>query len=149
VPQRIILDFGTPLTVLDGKTIAFCEGWAFRGNKVFLGDEASNLPNIRNVFRYTLEAGKITKFKDDKGITVPPIGTIDLEKGILTVDGLKADDLTTVNIDMIPLSNDIAPKRNQLLSIDVDRVSVTGEIDTIATGGSSLTIDYKPFSRER
>jgi hypothetical protein len=149
VPQRIILDFGTPLTVLDGKTIAFSQGWTFRGNKVFLGDEASNNPNIRNVFQYTLQAGQVTKFKDDKGITVPPIGTIDLEKGIMTLDGLKADDLTTVNIDMIPLSNDIAPKRNQLLLIDVTRVSVTGEIDTIATGGSSLTIDYKPFSRER
>ena len=152
VPKRIILDFGTPLTVVDGKTIAYSDGWLLRGNKVYLGDEASNVENIRNVFRYTLEAGQISKFKDTNGIDVAPIGTINLEKGILSIDGLKADDgqeLLTFNIDVIPLSNDIAPKRNQLLSINVDRLSITGEIDTIATGGSSRTIDYKPFSRER
>lgn len=152
VPKRIILDFGTPLTVIDGKTIAYCDGWLFRGNKVYLGDEPSNNENIRNVFRYTLEAGQISKFKDNNGIDVAPIGTIDLEKGILSIDGLKADDgqqLLTFNIDVIPSSNDIAPKRNQLLAIDVERLNIIGEIDTIATGGSSRTIDYKPFSRER
>ena len=152
VPSRIILDFGTPLTVIDDKTIAYSDPWLLRGNRIYLGDEASNVQGIRNVFRYTIEAGQISKFKDNNGIEVPPIGTIDLEKGILSIDGLKGDDgqeLLSFNIDVIPLSNDIAPKRNQLLSIDVDRLSITGEVDTIATGGSSRSIDYQPFSRER
>jgi len=152
VPQKIILDFGTPLTVVDDKTIVYSDGWLLRGYKVYLGDEASDDENIRNVFRYTLEAGIISKFKDNNGVDVPPIGTIDLAAGIMSIDGLKGDDgqqLLTFNIDVIPSSNDIAPKRNQLLSIDVKRLSIIGEIDTIATGGSSRTIDYKPFSRER
>ena len=152
VPKKIILDFGTSLTVVDGKTIVYSDGWLLRGYKIYLGDEASNDTNIRNVFRYTLESGQISKFKDINGIDVPPIGNINLEKGILTIDGLQGDagqELLTFNIDVVPSSNDIAPKRNQLLSIDVNRLSITGEIDTIATGGSSRTIDYKPFSRER
>lgn len=152
VPKRIILDFGTPLTVIDGKTIAQSDGWLLKGYKVYLGDEPSNVEGIRNVFRYTLEAGKISKFKDNNGIDVPSIGTIDLEKGILSIEGLIADDgqeLETFNIDVIPESNDIASKRNQILAINTNRLNVTAEIDTIATGGSSRTIDYKPFSRER
>jgi hypothetical protein len=152
VPEKIVLDFGTSLTVVDDKTIANSDAWLLRGNEVYLGDEASNVQGIRNVFRYTIEAGQISKFKDNNGVEVPPIGTIDLEKGILSIDGLKGDDgqeLLSFNIDVIPLSNDIAPKRNQLLSIDVDRLSITGEVDTIATGGSSRSIDYQPFSRER
>lgn len=152
VPQRIILDFGTPLTVIDGRTIAYNDSWLLRGYQVYLGDEASNVQGIRNVFRYTLEAGQISKFKDNNGVIVPPIGTIDLEKGILSIEGLIGDagqELLTFNIDVIPESNDIAPKRNQLLTIDVDRLSIIGDIDTIATGGSTRLIDYKPFSRER
>jgi len=152
VPARINLDFGTPLAVIDNKTIAYSDSWLLRGNKVYLGDEASNVEGIRNVFRYTLESGQISKFKDNNGNEVPPIGTIDLEKGILDIEGLKGDDgqeLLTFNIDLIPSSNDISPKRNQLLSIDVNRLSIIGEVDTIAIGGSSRTIDYQPFSRER
>jgi len=148
-PERIVVDFGTSLTVLDGKTIASFEGYTYRGRTIYLGDEASNVANIRNVFQYTLEDGLVSKFKGANGIDAAPIGTIDLEKGILNLESLQADDDVTVYIDVIPSSNDIAPKRNQLLTIDMNRLSITADIDTIASGGSSRAADYQPFSRER
>ena len=148
-PERIVIDFGTSLTVLDGKTIASFQGYTYRGRTIYLGDEASNISNIRNVFQYTFENGSISKFKGANGIDVPPIGTIDLEKGILTLQSLQADNDVTVYIDVIPASNDIAPKRNQLLTIDMSRLNITADVDIIASGGSSRAVDYQPFSRER
>jgi hypothetical protein len=147
--DRIVLDFGTSLTPDDGSTIAYIDGWFYNGNKIYLGDEPSNISNIRNVFKYTLNNGVVSKFKDSLGRDVPPIGSIDLNTGIMTIDDLIADDDTVVRIDMVTVSNDIAPKRNQLLSIDLDNLNVTADVDTIAIGGSSRTIDYKPFSRDR
>jgi hypothetical protein len=148
-PERIVVDFGTSLTVLDGKTIASFQGYTYRGRTIYLGDEPSNVANIRNVFQYTLENGSVSKFKSLNSIDVPPIGTIDLDKGILTIDSLEADEDVTVYIDVIPSSNDIAPKRNQLLTVDMDRLNLTADIDIIASGGSSRSVDYQPFSRER
>ena len=148
-PERITIDFGTPLTVLDGKTIASFQGYTYRGRTIYLGDEQSNDGNIRNVFQYTLEDGVVTKFKNVNGVEDPPIGTIDLDKGILNIASLEADETVTVYIDMIPASNDIAPKRNQLLTINMRRLNLTGDIDSIASGGSSRSVDYQPFSRER
>lgn len=148
-PERITIDFGTSLTVLDGKTIASFEGYSYRGRTIYLGDEPSNDANIRNVFQYTLENGLVTKFKSANGVEDPPIGTIDLDKGILSITSLEADETVTVYIDVIPSSNDIAPKRNQLLTIDTSRLNLTGDVDTIASGGSSRAVDYQPFSRER
>ena len=46
-------------------------------------------------------------------------------------------------------SNDLAPKRNQLLSIDPLSVTVTGEVDTIAVSGSTGAINYTTPSRNR
>ena len=148
-PERITIDFGTPLTVLDGKTIAAFQGYTYRGRTIYLGDEPSNVANIRNVFKYTLENGSVSKFKNVNGIEDPPIGTIDLDTGILNIASLEADETVTVHIDVIPSSNDVAPKRNQLLTIDMSRLSITADVDIIASGGSSRAVDYQSFSRER
>jgi hypothetical protein len=148
-PETITIDFGTSLTVLDGKTIASFQGYSYRGRTIYLGDEASDDANIRNVFQYTLENGSVTKFKSANGVEDPPIGTIDLDKGILSIASLEADETVTVYIDVIPSSNDIAPKRNQLLTIDMSRLNLTADVDIIASGGSSRSVDYQPFSRER
>lgn len=148
-PERIVVDFGTPLTTLDGKTIAAFQGYSYRGRTIYLGDEPSKVPNIRNIFQYTLENGSVSKFKGLNGIDLPPIGSIDLNTGILNIDSLEADDDVTVYIDAIPASNDIVPKRNQLLTIDMSRLNLTADVDIIASGGSSRAVDYQSFSRER
>ena len=48
---------------------------------------------------------------------------------------------------MVPNSLDLAPKRDQLISIDNNSVIITPEIDTIATSGSAGSINYSTTSR--
>ena len=56
---------------------------------------------------------------------------------------------TSIRITAIPNSLDIAPKRDQLINIDQAFVSITAQVDTISTAGSSGSIDYSVNSRLR
>jgi len=47
----------------------------------------------------------------------------------------------------LPNSLDLAPKRDQLISIDNSSVVITPEIDTIAVAGSAGSITYNTTSR--
>jgi hypothetical protein len=67
----------------------------------------------------------------------------------MEIEPLLADTDTTMIIDVIPLSNDLAPKRNQLMRIDTTRLNVYGEVDLIAVGGSNRSVQYNTFSRDR
>ena len=57
--------------------------------------------------------------------------------------------MADIRITAAPDSLDIAPKRDQLLTIDSARTTMTAEEDTIALSGSSGTIDYTTTSRLR
>jgi len=64
---------------------------------------------------------------------------------------LKIDSTELFKIYVSPESNDIAPKFNQLVKIETDDaddpINITGEIDTIATQGSSGASIYTTFAR--
>ncbi len=47
----------------------------------------------------------------------------------------------------MPNSLDLAPKRDQLLSIDNNSVVIVPEVDTIAVAGSAGSINYTTTSR--
>jgi len=49
----------------------------------------------------------------------------------------------------MPDSNDIAPKLNQLLEIDMTNTTVTPQVDTIATGGVVAGIGYSTTPRHK
>ena len=92
----------------------------------------------------------IYKVEDEVNITVEKdVGRIDVSKGTLNVKGFSIDTDTTITLTLTPNSLDIAPKRNQLLTIDPAKVSVTPQVDTITTSGSSGSIDYTVNSRLR
>ena len=74
-------------------------------------------------------------------------GLIDVIKGKVTLNNFRPDTTTAIRITVVPDSLDLAPKRNQLINIENDQVVITPEIDTIATGGSSGTINYTTTSR--
>lgn len=76
-------------------------------------------------------------------------GTLDVGKGKATIHSFAVDANQTIKISVIPNSLDIAPKRDQLLNIDQQYVSITGEVDTISTAGASGSIDYNTNSRLR
>ena len=54
---------------------------------------------------------------------------------------------TYIEITAAPDSNDLAPKRNELLTILVDDCVITGEVDTMITGGTSAGVAYNTTAR--
>ena len=93
---------------------------------------------------------KIIVFKvvSQQNITViNDAGLMDTEKGTLTLNSFRPDTTSAIKITIVPDSLDIAPKRDQLLSIENDSVIITPEIDSIAVSGSSGSITYTTTSR--
>jgi len=76
-------------------------------------------------------------------------GEIDISKGMITLYNFTVDSTTDIKITAVPNSLDIAPKRDQLLNIDQQFVSISAEVDTISTAGASGSIDYTTSSRLR
>ena len=96
----------------------------------------------RTVFLYKYIGGIKT--------AVRAVGTIYTADGRVVINGVQPDTTTArIRITVTPNSHDLAPKRNQLLDIDSNFVSITGEIDSIAVGGSSGGITYTTPSRHR
>lgn len=85
-----------------------------------------------------------------KAIVNPTAGTITPTTGMVDLIQVKIDSVAALLIFVDPDSNDIAPKFNQLVSIEQDEspgIVVTGEEDTIATLGSVGASSYTTFSR--
>lgn len=77
------------------------------------------------------------------------IGTVDYTSGTLTLDSINITSSTNTGgiiVTILPSSNDIVPVRNQLLEIDLTTLKVTGENDTIESGGSSAGTGYTTSS---
>jgi len=86
-----------------------------------------------------------------KLITNTDVGYIIADQGIVVLTGLMINSVPlndgNILFSTIPASDDIAPKREQLLEIDMSLVSITPSIDTIATGGSQAGIGYSTTNR--
>ena len=92
----------------------------------------------------------IIVFKSVSGSNVtiiPSAGEIDVDKGTITLNSFAPSTNTTIRITVVPNSLDLAPKRDQLLSIDQQRVTITPEVDTISVSGSSGSIRYTTTPR--
>jgi len=84
---------------------------------------------------------------NQKIITTENAGTVDLVKGSVTLTNFNPDGGivgggTYITITATPSSNDLAPKRNQLLNIDLLQTTVTPQVDEIATGSVIAGIGY-------
>ena len=74
-------------------------------------------------------------------------GTIKLTKeNIASVENYDGVAQTYVRITVQPDSNDIVPVRNQILEIDTTNLSVSGAVDTIASGASDAGVNYSTVS---
>ena len=75
-------------------------------------------------------------------------GTIDVTSGKLSFTA-SIDSFTGTYIEITadPDSNDLAPKRNELLTILVDECTLSGEVDTMITGGTSAGVNYSTTAR--
>ena len=86
-----------------------------------------------------------------KVITNADVGYIVADQGLVVITNLMISAVPfnggVISFSTIPASDDIAPKREQLLEIDMNLVNITPTIDTIATGGSQAGIGYSTTNR--
>ena len=67
----------------------------------------------------------------------------------MLIDDFDIDANTEISIFTKPASNDVAPKRNQILEIDSNiHTTLSASIDTIAMGGSTGALDYSTTPRQ-
>jgi hypothetical protein len=140
------IDFGAPLDVDDGKTITVSSGYydSEIGKSIFIGDtEDPNNRNKRILYTYYTNLENVEIKRNTN------IGYIDLTTGIAAIETLPSSSLIDITLEVIPLSNDVVPNRNQIIVIDTNRLSIVADVDVIATGGMSNSSYYTPFKRER
>ena len=77
---------------------------------------------------------------NDAGLLEPSIGK-------LTLNNFTPNNTNQIKITVLPNSLDLAPKRNQLIAIDNNFVTIVPDIDTIAVAGSSGSITYSTTPR--
>ena len=136
------LSFSSPCFQSGDSTKFLLNSTAFKINNIdhFFGDEPIVGSTKRNVIVY--------KVVNQQNITViSDAGEIDVENGKITLNKFRPDTTDAIKITVIPNSLDLAPKRDQLISIDNSFVVITPEVDTIATAGSAGSINYKTTSR--
>ena len=72
------------------------------------------------------------------------------EAGTVTLESFNPTALptgsTTIDVTVKPASNDVSPTRNELLTINTSTAIISGEIDTMETGGTTAGIDYNTVS---
>ena len=78
------------------------------------------------------------------------VGDVNEEDGIVTLNSFAPTALptgqATIDVTVKPASSDVSPTRNELLTINTSTATITGEIDTMATGGTTAGIDYTTVS---
>ena len=136
------LSFVAPFYQSGDSTKFILSSTAFKINNVdhFFGDVPISGSTNRTVIVY--------KVVNNTNITViDGAGVIDVLKGTVTLNNFRPDTTDAIKITILPNSLDLAPKRDQLISIDNNSVVITPEIDTIAVAGSAGSITYNTTSR--
>ena len=97
---------------------------------------------------YDTDSGtRIVQVVDASGLVLDTnAGSINETAGTVTLNSFNVDALptgqTTIDITVKAASTDVAPARNVLLSINTSTATIEGEVDTMATGGTTAGIDY-------
>jgi hypothetical protein len=136
------LSFVAPFYQSGDSTTFILSSTAFKINNVdhFFGDVPISGSTNRTVIVY--------KVVNNINVTViSQAGLIDVLKGTVTLNSFRPDTTDAIKITILPNSLDLAPKRDQLISIDNNSVVITPEIDTIAVAGSAGSITYNTTSR--
>ena len=149
--QKYTLTFSSPLYSSDSnEKILTSTGFTYNGFTQYLQD----LPQVAGQTAHSDEGGthllQIYRMVGDvKQITIQDAGYLNANEGIVVITNFNpsAYEGDYVSITAMPNSNDIAPKRNQLLQIDMTLTTITPEIDTIATGGTIAGIGYSTTPR--
>lgn len=106
----------------------------YNGLTCYFTDSPSQVPSRRTLQIYTMSGGV-------KHIT-SNAGTVYTDQGKIVIDTFRPDIATAITLTVQPNSNDVAPRRNQLVQLDRSAISIVGSIDTIALAGSAGLNDY-------
>lgn len=142
-PTKYELEFSSPLyTTQSTEEVISSSAFTLNGFTHFIEDI-----NPTGVERHRLQIYRVVNNQKivsvvDAGYIVPDEGKFILES--FNPEAFVGDFMT---ITASPNSNDIAPKRNQLLQIDMNQVTVEPQVDTIATGGVVAGIGYQTVPR--
>jgi len=108
----------------------------------FFNDDGSG-----NIRLYYLVSGVKTYENNTWGTITYTTGEIKISSAIITaISNVDGDTSTTIRVTAKPDSNDIAPVRGQVLNIDTNNSTVTGEVDTISSGSGSSGVGYTTTS---
>jgi hypothetical protein len=142
LPNDFNLSFTSPFYQSGNSTAFILTSSAFLINNVqhFFGDIPITGSTNRKVIVYkVVNLENVTVIND--------AGLIDVLKGTISLNKFLPDATTSIKITVLPNSLDLAPKRDQLISIDNNSVTIIPEIDTIAVAGSAGSITYNTTSR--
>ena len=142
LPNDFNLSFTSPFYQSGNSTAFILSSSAFLINNVqhFFGDIPISGSTNRKVIVYkVVNLENVTVIND--------AGLIDVLKGTISLNKFLPDATTSIKITVLPNSLDLAPKRDQLISIDNNSVTIIPEIDTIAVAGSAGSITYNTTSR--
>ena len=134
-------DFNQAISYLSGKTqyITSTE-FTYRGEMCRLKDYLDTEEN-KNVVQIVSGSGTILN---------PNIGYVNYNTGKVVLEGFAPDSIVGpydyIKIISKPASSDISPTRNELLTINSSGAIISGEIDTMITGGTTAGIDYTTVS---
>ena len=141
-PQKYTLEFSSPFSsnIATGASVIDSSEFIMNGFNHKMQDIPTDDPNIRTVQLY-----RITN--NQKIITTVNAGTVNIQTGTVVLtnfnpDGELVGSNTYITVTGTPSSNDLAPKRNQLLQIDLLQTVVTPQVDEIATGSVIAGIGY-------
>jgi hypothetical protein len=148
--QKYTLSFSSPLYTSDSnEKIISSSAFTYNGFTQYLQDlpQTDSLISPDSTGSHILQIYRFVG--DTKQITIQDAGYLNALEGTVVITDFNpsAYDGSYITITAQPNSNDIAPKRNQLLQIDLNLSTITPEVDTIATGGTIAGIGYETTPR--
>lgn len=137
------LNFASPIYISSGdESVMSSTPFLMNGITHYFGDAPIENSNNRQIYIYKV-------VNDKQSIVNANAGTIYASTGRVVINSFKPDTTDTIRLTFVPNSNDLAPKRNQLLEISMTNVLIFGEVDTIAVSGSSGTVNYTTTPRHK
>ena len=147
--QKYTLNFSAPLYTSDSnEKIITSSPFTYNGFTQYLQDLPQSIDGqVDTANDHVLQIYRLVG--DTKQVTIQEAGYLNAAEGIVVVSNFNpsAYEGSYITITAMPNSNDIAPKRNQLLQIDLLLSTITPEVDTIATGGTIAGIGYQTTPR--
>jgi hypothetical protein len=140
------IDFNFALEAPGDTTSSLISSSEFKINNTnyYFADEPSTVNDIRNIYRYFVDSNTNINIMEKRNI-----GTINTRTGLITIEDFDIDADTEISIFVKPASDDIAPSRNEIIDIDSGiHTTISSEVDTIATAGSTGAIGYTTIARD-